>query len=826
MSQKVCQPLAGLRVVDFGQYIAGPMAAVLLADQGADVISIDPPGGPRWNHPSAAILQRGKRRIELDFDTDAGVTEGMRLVAGADVVIENFRPGVMDRLGFGYSHVAQRNPHVIYISMPAFSRHDERRDLTGWEGVISAACGLFTDLSPIASAVGLPPIFTALPIPSVYGAIHAAIAAVAGIYGRERNGCGDFIEVPLLDAAMSAAAGFVLRATDQPSRYNEPPLPSALLDRITLRRIPNMVARVIEAGAGTFFPPFFRNYGTADGRKLFVCAIDNTNHINRLLSTLDLDAATKKLGFTRSDVLDIPASTTNIYAYRSHPRWTRLARLIRKRIRPWSAEDVETLLASRGVPAGVQRTTTEWTSMPHMRAASVILATDSGVQPGLQIDVRASTVATQSPGLDSHRCKPGVDWSSSDRPFAIPDDGPVNHSAAEPLSGVTVLDMSNVIAGPVAARTLAELGATVTHVDPVTPTMGPRLLLHLGLEVNQGKKSIALNPTTPDGAAVLERLIESSDVLLYNKTEPQARRLGIAPRDVHSINDQAVVCAITAWGGAQTGEWDDRPGYDPVVQAVTGVMTRFGGARTPAVHGVAATIDYFTGYSGAFAVIVGLLAKRRGARDIVTRTSLVRTAGWIQLPFITGQLVPEPSGTNAPGWHALDRLYRTRDGWIYLAGKASDWPRIRNRLAEQVPRITGSDLGSASRIIEAELRRRPTLDALGLARDVGLAAHRVVDVSQLRRDAHAGRFSGTDLNPNLASGRVLLNEHPSGTSVYLPDNTWNRPLRSRRRRLMPAPYPGDHSRDILYAEGLRLDDLAFGSASPGWPRGSAAYLPD
>ena len=91
----------GIRVIDFGQYIAGPLAAVMLADQGADVVHVDPPTGPRWKSDADAFLQRGKRRIALDLKTPVGQETARRLVDSADVVIENFRPGVMDRLGRG-----------------------------------------------------------------------------------------------------------------------------------------------------------------------------------------------------------------------------------------------------------------------------------------------------------------------------------------------------------------------------------------------------------------------------------------------------------------------------------------------------------------------------------------------------------------------------------------------------------------------------------------------------------------------------------------------------------------------------------------------------
>src|ERR1700756_1723616 len=93
--------LEGFRAIDFGQYLAGPLVAMYLADNGADVIRVDPPGGPRWDHPANSILQRSKRSVVLDLKLAADVAAARQLIETADVVIENFRPGVMDRMGLG-----------------------------------------------------------------------------------------------------------------------------------------------------------------------------------------------------------------------------------------------------------------------------------------------------------------------------------------------------------------------------------------------------------------------------------------------------------------------------------------------------------------------------------------------------------------------------------------------------------------------------------------------------------------------------------------------------------------------------------------------------
>src|SRR5215831_11419331 len=136
--------LDGIRVIDFGQWLAGPLTALLLADQGAEVIHVDPPGGPRWQTPANATLQRGKQRLVLDLKTKADLACARRLINSADVLIENFRPGVMDRLGLGWDAVSHGHDRLIYCSLPGFAADDPRATMPAWEGVLAAATGTYT----------------------------------------------------------------------------------------------------------------------------------------------------------------------------------------------------------------------------------------------------------------------------------------------------------------------------------------------------------------------------------------------------------------------------------------------------------------------------------------------------------------------------------------------------------------------------------------------------------------------------------------------------------------------------------------------------------
>ena len=118
--------LDGIRVIDFGQWLAGPLTALLLADQGAEVIHVDPPGGPRWQTPANATLQRGKQCLVLNVKTAADLAHARALIDSADVLIENFRPGVMDRLGLGWDTVRRDHDRLIYCALPGFASDDPR----------------------------------------------------------------------------------------------------------------------------------------------------------------------------------------------------------------------------------------------------------------------------------------------------------------------------------------------------------------------------------------------------------------------------------------------------------------------------------------------------------------------------------------------------------------------------------------------------------------------------------------------------------------------------------------------------------------------------
>ncbi len=173
MNNKTQLPLAGVRIVDFGQQIAGPAVAMVLADFGATVVHVDPPEGPQWDHPANAVLHRNKSCVRLDLKQESGLAQALALIDQADVVIESFRPGVMKRLGIDFAALRAERPELITLSVPGFASNDDlRKEWKATEAVVAATCGAFTDMGFNRVLMGVNPSFSPLPLGSSYAVSH------------------------------------------------------------------------------------------------------------------------------------------------------------------------------------------------------------------------------------------------------------------------------------------------------------------------------------------------------------------------------------------------------------------------------------------------------------------------------------------------------------------------------------------------------------------------------------------------------------------------------------------------------------------------------
>lgn len=201
--------LEGLRVVDMSQFLPGPYLSNIMADHGADVIKVEPPGGDPGRQVGLGEhgvsiffrnLNRGKRSVCLDLKTPAQLHDMLELCDRADVFIESSRPGVAQRLGVGYEALSARNPRLVYCSISAFGQTGPYRTLPAHDLVVEAmagavSCNLGSDNTPV-----LPH----LPVADLSASALALSAIVMALYRRHTTGCGDFIDMSMHDAMLAS----------------------------------------------------------------------------------------------------------------------------------------------------------------------------------------------------------------------------------------------------------------------------------------------------------------------------------------------------------------------------------------------------------------------------------------------------------------------------------------------------------------------------------------------------------------------------------------------------------------------------------------------
>ncbi|HSF20344.1 MAG TPA: CoA transferase [Vicinamibacteria bacterium] len=202
-------PLSGLTVLDFSRILAGPYCTMLLGDLGAEVLKIEPPSGDdcrHWGPPfvggeSAYFLavNRNKRSLCLDLKLEEGRALIHRLLPSADVLVENFRPGTMDRLGLGYDQLRDRHPGLVYCSISGFGQTGPLRERPGYDAVMQGEGGWMAltgepDGMPMKVGVSLADIFTGM---------MASEGILAALFNRERTGRGERIDVALFDSVMA-----------------------------------------------------------------------------------------------------------------------------------------------------------------------------------------------------------------------------------------------------------------------------------------------------------------------------------------------------------------------------------------------------------------------------------------------------------------------------------------------------------------------------------------------------------------------------------------------------------------------------------------------
>ena len=220
-------PLAGVRVADLSRVLAGPYATMLLADFGAEIIKVEPPAGDdtrTWGPPFAGgesayflAVNRGKRSVTLNLKTPGGREALERILAGSDVLVENFRPGTLARLGFPPEAVMERHPRLVWCSVSAYGQYGPLADRPGYDAIMQGEAGWMGLTGPPEG----PPMKVGASLADVSAGMMAASGVLAALFARERDGRARRVDVALFDSVVATlcyqAQGYLLTG-EEPAR--------------------------------------------------------------------------------------------------------------------------------------------------------------------------------------------------------------------------------------------------------------------------------------------------------------------------------------------------------------------------------------------------------------------------------------------------------------------------------------------------------------------------------------------------------------------------------------------------------------------------------
>jgi crotonobetainyl-CoA:carnitine CoA-transferase CaiB-like acyl-CoA transferase len=824
-------PFSGVKVIDFGQYIAGPAVAMILADLGATVIHVDPPAGPLWDSPANAVLNRNKYCLRLDLKNGKDLEEAKDLIRRADIVIENFRPGVMARLGLDFAKLREERPQLITLSIPGFASNDQlRREWRAFEPIIASASGVFTDMGQNRVLMGINPSFSPLPLASAYGTMLAVSAVALALQARQRTGMGDEIEVPLASAVMEGLSYNSIHIENYPERYK-----TLREKEIERRRSNHLPMDLSYEDLQEYLDPFYRTYECADGRKFYAVCPSHRSHARRCLQAMGLYEEMLAAGLPRADDPYVPISewegdaSLGVYPLPEH--WAkRIAARMKEVFRTKTAAEWERIFGEGGFPGAAHRTTQEWMHDEHANAAGLVVNVDDfeyGVmkQPGPVAWLEDCAVSMLSP--------------VSRRPVTFRDAVAIldeQESTEVPalsetrtqgwLDGVRVLDLTNVIAGPHSTSFLGRFGADVIKLDPVAPNYDPWNTVVFGMSSARGKQSVLVDLNHPDGREVFNRLARSVDVIVMNAPDRQLAPLGLDEASLRSINPGVIFCQLDCFGGPRRGPRTDYLGYDDLIQACTGIMVRFGGSmQTPEEHAHVGTIDVMCGFAAALGVAAALYRKARTGEVGRARTSLAALGNLVQIPFsydfANRPPFDEPSGRDVSGAGAMSRFFRAADDWLYVDTSEKELDKLDGvdglsgiATADDPAAFLASALGTAS---AATWHAR--LQAANIAAAVP------DNIVNLRR--HNSR--PCDDRPGIDNGSYSFSvypNHPSGRCVTQLDPFAIRPRHARIRALAPAEKFGASTQAVLREFGYSDPEIemliARHAVGKSW---SDEYLP-
>ncbi|HVV12679.1 CoA transferase [Amycolatopsis sp.] len=637
--------LTGLRVLDLSCGLAGPVAAQLLAEAGADVIKVEPPEGEltRRRHPSAfRTWNRGKRSVVLDPDAPALRS----LLASADVLVHSLRPATARRHELDDETLAARFPRLVVCGIGGWPPGHRDAGRAGYDLLVQAREGLLD----MQSGWRPGPYAWRFPAPSWGAAFLATAGILARLIHRESTGRGGAAHTSLAQGVH-------------------------LVQNIAWNRAERPSPSLAEGQPGTLTSTQTAMYECGDGRWLQIM-----NPADRVdLSVLPL----MRSALAAAGRAEKEFTAENMRAaMRQAPAAAWLAAIRAVDVAVELITPLGSLLADEDVAANGYVVEVHDPEHGRIRQAAAPFRT----QP-------PSAVAVPAPSLGAHTA------DLLGETVVAPTVSPSAAGPSRPLEGIRVVDFGAYLAGPLAPMLLADLGAEVIKVEPVRgdPVRGWRDGFYAAC--NRGKRGLALDLHSPEGARVRDRLLAWADVVHHNIRAVAAPRLGLDEASVRAVNPRVVFSHCSAYGSR--GERANWPGYDSVFQAMAGWNIENAGEGNPPLFNHLGTLDILTAASSAVATLLALYHRRRTGAAGATACSLLNTATFTSSETFldeSGAVAPYPRLDSAQSGLGPDYCIRpAADGWVALV--APDEERLSVVRATDFAGLTASE--AAARLTAA-----------------------------------------------------------------------------------------------------------------------------
>jgi crotonobetainyl-CoA:carnitine CoA-transferase CaiB-like acyl-CoA transferase len=654
--------LDGIKVLDLSWGVAGPMTTMLMSDHGAEVTKIEPPGGDPFRKQSGyKAWNRGKRSAVLDLKTPADRDVLLKLVKGADVLVESYSPGVTDRLGIDYETLKAINPRLIYCSITAYGRDSKWADRPGYDALVAARMGMHWEhrgwpqgaLTRMAGAedpyadVEIPddwlqganrpgPLFPATFSPSL-GAFYAASTAInAALRVRGITGKGQLVESTLMQGAFAAACAAMQKAEN----IDAPLFNTWILNS----RAPK------------------GHFEGSDGRW-----VHNWVPSPRFLITAsEGDTLNSAPDLTAQNDPDRFGTGPEEFLVMSHYQ-----PIMAERVKKFPAKDWVAAAAVAGMTMQEVRSPEEALTDPlMMKDGCVAEVNDLELGPIRQVGITyrmtksPGHIQGPSPSIGQHTAAVRAEAQAGSD---IPVPARIGKTLRAPLEGIRVIDLGLAIAGPYGTQILSDLGAEVIKVNALHDTYWHRN--HIAYVANRGKRSIALNLKDPRAMKILHELVKTADIVQHNMRYEAAERLGVDYESLKTIKPDLIYCHSR---GHETGPRAPLPGNDQTAGCLAGVQWEDGGMSRGGkpMWSLTSFGDTGNGFLSAIGMIQALTYRDRTGEGQMIDTAIVNAqllACSYAIAYPDGRGVMRPRiDAEQYGYSALNRLYETVDGWLCI----------------------------------------------------------------------------------------------------------------------------------------------------------------